>query len=57
MPCGWLANDRFGAEWKPERSKIVITADKIEGALIQGTARNPPRFQGERFNEAEGWNG
>jgi len=23
--CGWLVNPRFGAEWKPERSKIVIT--------------------------------
>src|SRR5262245_7587478 len=21
--CGWLVNPRFGAEWKPERSKIV----------------------------------
>jgi len=23
--CGWLINPRFGPEWKPDRSKIVIT--------------------------------
>jgi len=23
--CGWLTNPRFGPEWKPDRSKIVIT--------------------------------
>lgn len=23
--CGWLTNPRFGPEWKPNRSKIVIT--------------------------------
>jgi hypothetical protein len=25
--CGWLTNPRFGPEWKPDRSKIVITVD------------------------------
>jgi hypothetical protein len=23
--CGWLINPRFGSEWKPDRSKIVVT--------------------------------
>ena len=23
--CGWLVSERFGPEWKPERSKMVIT--------------------------------
>jgi hypothetical protein len=23
--CGWLTNPRFGPDWKPDRSKIVIT--------------------------------
>ena len=26
--CGWLVSDRFGPEWKPERSKIVITVTR-----------------------------
>jgi hypothetical protein len=23
--CGWLVNPRFGPEWKPDRSKMIIT--------------------------------
>ena len=26
--CGWLVSDRFGPEWKPEKSKIVITVTR-----------------------------
>ena len=26
--CGWLVSDKFGPEWKPERSKIVITVTR-----------------------------
>jgi hypothetical protein len=26
--CGWLTNPRFGPEWKPDRSKIVITVGR-----------------------------
>jgi hypothetical protein len=31
--CGWLVNDRFGAEWKPERSKMVITVARDGNGL------------------------
>ena len=33
--CGWLTNPRFGREWKPDRSKIVITA-KRDGTILAG---------------------
>jgi hypothetical protein len=26
--CKWLVSDRFGPEWKPKRSKIVITVTR-----------------------------
>jgi len=31
--CGWLTNPRFGPEWKPDRSKIVITVDRDGNGL------------------------
>ena len=31
--CGWLVNPRFGPEWKPDRSKIVITIDRDGNGL------------------------
>jgi hypothetical protein len=31
--CGWLTNPRFGPEWKPDRSKIVITVDRHGNGL------------------------
>jgi hypothetical protein len=31
--CGWLINPRFGDEWKPDRSKIVITVGKDGNSL------------------------
>jgi hypothetical protein len=32
--CGWLINPRFGAEWKPERSKIVIAVAPDGNGLV-----------------------
>jgi hypothetical protein len=31
--CGWLTNPRFGPEWKPDRSKIVITVGRDGNSL------------------------
>jgi hypothetical protein len=31
--CGWLTNPRFGPEWKPDRSKIVITVGRDGNGL------------------------
>ncbi len=31
--CGWLTNPRFGPEWKPDRSKIVITVGRDRNGL------------------------
>ena len=31
--CGWLTNPRFGPEWKPDRSKIVITVNRDGNGL------------------------
>lgn len=31
--CGWLTNPRFGPEWKPDRSKIVITVGRKGNGL------------------------
>ena len=31
--CGWLVNPRFGVEWRPERSKIVITVARDGNGL------------------------
>jgi len=31
--CGWLTNPRFGAEWKPDRSRIVITVGRDGNGL------------------------
>jgi hypothetical protein len=31
--CGWLTNPRFGPEWKPDRSKMVITVDRDGNGL------------------------
>ena len=31
--CGWLTNPRFGLEWKPDRSKIVITVGRDGNGL------------------------
>ncbi len=31
--CGWLTNRQFGPEWKPDRSKIVITVDRDGNGL------------------------
>src|SRR5215471_13133974 len=32
--CGWLINPRFDAEWKPERSKIVIAVAPDGNGLV-----------------------
>jgi hypothetical protein len=39
--CGWLTNPRFGREWKPDRSKIVITVGRDGNSL---TFRCDPGF-------------
>jgi hypothetical protein len=39
--CGWLTNPRFGPEWKPDRSKIVITVGQDGNSL---TFRCDPGF-------------
>jgi hypothetical protein len=31
--CGWLTNPRFGPEWKPDRSKIVVTVGRDGNGL------------------------
>jgi hypothetical protein len=31
--CGWLTNPRFGPEWKPDRSKIIITVSRDGNGL------------------------
>ena len=31
--CGWLTNPRFGPEWKPNRSKIVVTVGRDGNGL------------------------
>jgi hypothetical protein len=31
--CGWLTNSRFGPEWRPDRSKIVITVGRDGNGL------------------------
>jgi hypothetical protein len=31
--CGWLTNPRFGPEWKPDRSRIVITVNRQGNGL------------------------
>ena len=31
--CGWMTNPTFGPEWKPDRSKIVITVGRDGNGL------------------------
>ena len=31
--CGWLTNPRFGPEWKPDRSRIVINVNRQGNGL------------------------
>jgi len=54
--CLWLVDERFGAHWKPARSKLVVTASE-DGLEIRcdpglpGAWRNEP-FHGEIRNLA-----
>ena len=41
--CGWLTNPRFGPEWKPDRSKIVITVDRDGNGLTFQCDRGFPQ--------------
>jgi hypothetical protein len=44
--CGWLINPRLGAEWKPNRAKIVLNHDIAANGVSRASFVVDPSFPG-----------
>jgi len=50
--CLWLLDDNLGPEWKPEKSKMVLTADEASRrTMVYVDASAPNAWQREPFQQ------